>query len=216
MEYTKYAYLWPPRPSECVPADTMGFYRRKGWVAQAKKNGTCNIITVFPDRTVRAMNRHEQEHKQWQFSENSARWFRALPGNGWWVFVAELLHSKTKSIKDINYVFDVLVADGELLEGKTFAERQEILQNLMLMGNEAETDTHWIVDPNVWLAKCFDKGFKTFFQKISEAAKASDDAPSNEGLVLKNPHAPLALPFKQTANSGWQVKCRVPHKNFGF
>jgi hypothetical protein len=35
-------------------------------------------------------------------------------------------------------------------------------------------------------------------------------------LVLKRPNALLLPCFKEGANSGWQVKSRVPHKNYGY
>jgi hypothetical protein len=41
-------------------------------------------------------------------------------------------------------------------------------------------------------------------------------APEDEGFVFKNPKAPLVACLTARANSGWQVKCRRPHKNYSF
>lgn len=251
MRYEHYQYLYPPRPDKAVPADggrltpDLGTYERKGYVAQVKKNGTCNVIAVSPSKKIlalasidlkkpskaarsRSSARHEQisrelicmprhgpahPHKRWSPTPHSSRIFKQIEGEGWFVFAAELLHSKTPLIKDTNYVFDILVDNGEYLVGKTFAERQVRLREIFLtlaVGTPAEYESHFVIDENLWLAKTHPAGsnFKAMFARLEKS--------EDEGLVLKNPNAKLELCYRETANRGWQVKCRKEHANYQF
>lgn len=149
------------------------------------------------------MGRHNNEHKQWQFTPPTAAIFKSLPGKGWYVINAELLHSKVVGLRDINYIHDILVEDGEYLLGTTYAQRYARLLMLFLKGQE-QTESHFVLDDHTWLAKNHKGSFKSLFKSL--------DRPEDEGLVLKNPEGKLA----PKDNSGWTVKCRRPQKNFGF
>lgn len=208
MRYEKFEYLWPPRPENAIAADMLSFYEKRRWISQFKCNGTCSVIAVSPDRKLVCKTRHHTDHKLWSPSEQSSAIFRNLPGNGWNVFVAELMHSKVPGLRDINYINDILVADGERLDGTTFSDRQEILRKLFLNGDEEETISHYVLDDNAWLAKNHTAGFSTLFSGI--------DKPEHEGLVLKNPKSVLLPCIKPTANAGWSVKLRRPTKNYAF
>ncbi|RYF04688.1 MAG: hypothetical protein EOO77_29310, partial [Oxalobacteraceae bacterium] len=65
MIYEKFSYLYPPRPEKAVPRALLGYYEKRGWVAQAKKNGTCNVIAVSPEGKLHCMSRHNDQHKLW-------------------------------------------------------------------------------------------------------------------------------------------------------
>lgn len=219
MDFTKYTYLWPPRPKKAIPVSMMNFYQKRGFVGQYKKNGTCNVMYVTPEREVIAKTRHDTDHKAWQPTEASSAIFKALPGDKYYVFITELMHSKVRGLRDTHYIHDVVVADGEYLVGKTFIERQAILAELFLTGNEAETYSHYVLNDNVWLAKLIEGDFKPAMagiQEMADKAKEAEHSVENEGLVLKDPNAKLVVCGKQTSNSNWQVKCRVQHKNYSF
>jgi hypothetical protein len=213
MRFENFEYLWPPRPDSkraVPPTGVMGlrFYENRGWVGQYKKNGTCNVIAVSPTKKIVAMNRHKEDHKLWSPTPASSAAFKKLPGKGWYVFVAELLHSKvTGGPRDTNYIFDVLVADGVYLVGKTFMERQAILAEIFPKA-KSETYSHRVIDNNTWVAKLLTGDFEATFEGLT--------APEDEGLVLKNPKGKLELCSRQSANTLWQVKCRKAHKNFSF
>jgi hypothetical protein len=214
VRYEEYQYLYPPRPEHAIPPHMINVYERQGFVAQVKKNGTCSVIAVAPDRSLTCMRRHGPTvpHKLWTPTAASSRMFRRLKGKGWYVFVAELLHSKTPTIKDTNYLFDLLVDDGEYLVGTTFAQRQERLQALMLplvvSKRPAVMESHYVIDDHLWLARVHTKGLKQLFDSLEKH--------EDEGIVLKKPNARLDLCFNERANQAWQVKCRKGHKNYGF
>lgn len=131
MRFDEWRYLYPPRPDSksAIPASSLTNLEGDGWIMQAKMNGTCNVLAVSPDRkSIRAMSRHADAHKLWGPSEHTLEAFANLPGNGWYVFVAELLHSKVAGgVRDTNYINDVLVADGEYLVGTRFVDRRLLL-----------------------------------------------------------------------------------------
>jgi hypothetical protein len=76
-----------PRPEQAIPPDLTRDYDARGWLAAQKEQ--------------------HLPHKLWQPSEGSATIFQSLPGNGWYVLNAELLHSKTAQIKDVDFIFDI-------------------------------------------------------------------------------------------------------------
>lgn len=210
MRFDDWTYLWPPRPDNKVSKTLLNYYEKQQWVAQAKLNGTCNVMAVSPDRkTIKAMTRHNEPHKLWSPSAHTAKTFADLSGDGWYVFVAELMHSKVSGIRDINYIHDVLVADGEYLVGTTLAERQAILQNLFPVKLTDKTPlSHFVIDEHTWLVRNHTVGFGNLFEKLN--------SPEHEGLVLKNPQSKLSMCSRQATNQTWQVKCRRPHTNYGF
>lgn len=187
----------------------------KSWASspRQKKNGTCNVLAVGPDGSIKAMTRHETVHKLWTPSAKTAAPFKNLPrqNEGWYVFVAELMHSKVAGgTKDTNYIHDILVADGEYLVGKTFEERQAILVGLFPdIDQSKSTVSYHVIDDNTWLARNYSGALSALYDTV-----IAD--PSCEGLVLKNPKAKLAMCSRQKSNTDWQVKCRRPHKNYSF
>lgn len=203
MEYKSYSYITPPRAEGKVAPATLPFYEQKGWIAQCKKNGTNSVIFVPPSEKIFAKTRHNDDHKAWKFTEGSSKIFDETRNAGWNVFNAELMHSKGNGFRDINYLHDVLVWNGEYLIGKTYQERFELLQNIFCDIKD-ETHSHYVINDHTWLAK----NFKADFSKLFHSLTNNED----EGLVLKNPKGKLEL----RDNTGWLVKCRKFHKNYGF
>lgn len=208
MLYDEFSYLWPPRPEQALDRTLLTTMEKRGFVTQVKKNGTCNVIFVAPDKTITTMSRHNAPHKQWTATPEVMKAFSSLGGSGWYVFVAELLHNKVAGLREVNYVHDILVNDGDYLVGRTQAERQEILRGLFLRGGETETYSHVIVNDNVWLPIEYRSGFLSLFNSLSRD--------EDEGIVMKDPRSKLALCSKQKSNIANLYKCRKPHKNFSF
>ncbi len=215
MRFDSWRYLYPPRPvsAGAVAPNFLGHYEREGWVVQAKLNGTCNVMAVAPDRkTIKAMSRHADAHKLWAPSKHTVAPFAKLPGDGWYVFVAELMHSKvTGGPRDINYINDILVADGEYLVGTTFAERQELLLKLFGITDKTKGEiSHYVIDAHTWLARPHSSGFAGLFKTLTDADIMY------EGIVLKNPRGKLAMCGKEAANTKWLAKCRRGGKNYSY
>jgi hypothetical protein len=185
---------------------------RQGFAAQIKKNGTCNVLAVGPDKEIIAKNRHKDDHKLWTPDLNKLSAFRSLPGKGWYVFVAELLHSKVRpqdgGVRDTNYVHDILVNNGDYLVGVSQEDRHAQLCKLFGVDKLEETYSHWIVDQYTWIAKQFTSDFKGLYDSLTRV--------EDEGLVLKDPKAKLTLCTRQTSNNKGMLKSRKAHKNFAF
>jgi hypothetical protein len=203
-------YYYPPRPENAIMKMALGAYESMGWVAQVKKNGTCNLIAVSPDKTLHCMTRHAEPHKMWTPDQASTEPFKVLKGKGWYLFVAELMHHKTPNIKNINYINDVLAVDGEHLIDTTFRERQKLIAKLFKTSKDTkETPSHYVVHPNLWIAKNYEQlSFRKLFDTLHK--------PEDEGLVLKDPNAKLVLGRNKSSNSGWMVKVRRATKNYGY
>lgn len=201
MDYADYKYLWPPRPDQAIPQGLLTFYEKKKYWAQVKKNGTCTVIFAKGDKVI-FKTRHNDDQKIWSPTPEHIHFFQG--SRNWEVYVAELLHSKTPHIKNQLYIFDKIVENGIHLVGTTFEERQ---LNLHAQWDGEDEGDQTRVHDYVSVANTF----STDFAKMFTTLKRED-----EGLVLKNPTAKLQACMKQTANNAWQVKCRIPHKNYGF
>lgn len=209
MRYDSFSVLYPPRPTKAVARSLIDHWSRRGWVAQVKKNGTCSVIAVAPDRTTLVCRtRHGDQHKAWRPSLGTAAAFRDLPGTGWWVFAGELLHSKVPGLRDVHYLFDVLVADGRQLVGEDFRTRQQLMAALFAEKVVGETQSHVVIDDHTWVALNHEGDLGSLFDTLSK--------PEDEGIVIKNPNAFLEPCFRPSANEGWQIKCRRPHANYSF
>ncbi len=201
MDYKEYTYLFPPRPETKIAKTSLGFYENRNWWAQKKKNGTCTVIFAKGNEII-FKTRHKDDHKLWKPEGDHNAFFAG--SKKWNVYVAELMHSKTKHLKNELYLFDQLVKDGVSLVGTTFAERQAALHDQFTGSDEGDQVR---IANRITLAKCFDEEFIQMFDTLKE---------EDEGLVLKNPQGILEPCFKMNSNSKWQVKCRIGHKNYTY
>jgi hypothetical protein len=212
MKYKDFRFLFPPRPAVATSPNELTAFEKEGYEAQVKKNGTCNIMAFSPDRDLFAMNRHAETHKLWTPDKKIISTIADKLKGGWFVFVAELLHSKIAGgPRHTNYIHDVLVADGEYLVGVSQRERYDLLHSIFLNGDEEETYSHYVVDEKTWIARQHTSGFRQFFDEI-----VTQGNPEDEGLVLKHPEQVLNICSKEKANVTGMVKIRVPHKNYSF
>jgi len=206
--YTQAKFLYPPRPVNRIIPGLLGFYEKRGYLGQVKKNGTCSILGVGPSGEIFTRNRHGRDHVLWKPSEESFRPFREKANGRWRVFVVEVIDAKTLYIKDTIYVHDIIVDDGRILEGTTFSQRQQLLQKIFTIRSEGGFGYDEITK-KVWLATIIKEGLKAVFDNIK-------DPKVDEGLVLKDPNGKLEPMWREDANHGWQIKCRVPHENYGY
>lgn len=213
--YTTFRYVTPPRCKARLPPipEELDRLQKKGWWAQCKWNGTNSLIFVSPTKDVQGWNRHNSPHKAWSPSKQNTELYRSLPGTSWWVFNGELLHSKGPSVKDVHFIHDVLVADGFLLTGKTYAQRYEILYDLWSPRADGTIDAldHWVIDKHTWLAKSYDTDFIGLYAKL--------DGPLHEGLICKDPRAVLSVTeLGPSGRAHWMMKLRRPDraKAIGF
>jgi len=196
--------MFPPRPETKIPVAMLGYYQRKGFVAQVKKNGTCTVIFANKDHVI-YKTRHDDDHKLWTPLSAHTEFFKRDAQKGWNVYCAELLHSKTSHIKNQLYIFDQLVEDGISLEGTTFEDRQLNLHSRWEPVTDEGDQNR--VHPLISVAINFTDNFKEKYKSLKK---------EDEGLVLKDPKAKLKGCYKALNNTQWQVKCRILHENYAF
>jgi hypothetical protein len=213
MKYSTYKFLFPPRPETALPPDQLRRYEGQGWCAQFKKNGTGTTIAISPTKEFFVMTRHGTPHKLWQITDyHKEHLARLFPEPEWFYLIIEVLHSKTKTIKNVIYIHDILVYKSEVLYGSTFESRQKILDEHLKKNALKETPTHYVCDPKnkIWFAKLFFKGFIDLFNAI-------EDTSVDEGLVLKMLKGELGFCFSEkNDNQRWQIKFRHPCKKYNF
>lgn len=198
MKYTAYSFLFPPRPETLTLSSMLDIYeKKKKYVAQIKKNGTGSIIAISPDKEFFIKTRHGSDHKAWSPPEGLLDPFRRLPAR-WYYFCFELLHNKTKDIKNTMYIHDILVSNNNYLIDTKYIDRYNLLHKLFKVRGACSQYT--MISDNIWIANNYNLGFENLFKSLS----SSED----EGLVLKDPQAELRLCSKENSNSFWQVKCR--------
>lgn len=205
IPYTKFIYLYPPRAENALPLNKIAALEKKGgWIAQVKKNGQNSVIFVSPEKEVFAMNRHNENHKTWQFPAEAMEIYKRLPGNGWYVLNGELLHNKVRGIRNIHYLHDILVENGQYLLATTYAQRYARLLMLLLGDKRKPEDkkSHFVLDDYTWLARNHPRNFPELFKSLTD--------PEDEGIVIKKMEGVLAT----KNNSSWTVKCRIATKNF--
>jgi hypothetical protein len=137
--------------------------------------------------------RHNEDNKAWLPKKELLEFFSRYPDT---VFIGELLHSKHESVKDTVYLFDVIRWKGRDLVGKTFEERARLLTLIKPRSKK------------ILIAKLYKRGFAALFDSLTD--------PLDEGIVLKRPDARLDSCLTDNRNTGWQVKCRRPTKNFSY
>lgn len=166
------------------------------WIAEKKYNGIRLQLHFFNNK-FQFWNRHGEiirytPTKELQDSLNKLN----LTGN--WVFDGELRHNKTKNIQNKIIIFDVFLANNDLLINMPFFERRKILEKLFVVEKEP-----------LGLIKQYKEDFLHLFKSVSKEKEI-------EGLVLKNINGILNLGRKNGLDSIWMYKIRKPSKNIKF
>ena len=211
--YASFRYIYPPRPSGAIHHDHVSRY--PGWIAQYKYNGTRNIIFVFPDGHIELFNRHREHNKAYHPTQEMINAFQSLKlkSGRFYVFDGELMHSKTRGLKDRLILFDVLVFEGDYLIGSRYIDRYLILEKLLGKPTEFEQETGnqiaYRVNRNIWFSKIYTKDLQERFKKLIHMDEV-------EGLVLKDPNGTLTPGLQEENNGAWMIRVRKPHKNYAY
>jgi hypothetical protein len=204
--YEEFRYITPPRTTVSLSREALARLEIDEWWAQHKRNGSRSVIFVPPDRQPfvfvngqrrpAGWNRHGEPHQTWAFNGEAWEIFRALKGNKWCVFDGELLNHQTAHIKDVHYLYDVLVWNGVRLTGTMYSERYSILWDLW--PRIELTPGHWVINEHTWLARNYRQGLVDLFDSL----KQSED----EGLVVRNPVGV----YRNTKANDWMAKILRP------
>ena len=198
-------YYYPNRPILIAPdpknpfdpkRDYLDSLEKEGkWVAERKWNGD-NTLIYTDDMTL--WNRHRARLKTYAPSAETLAELAKFPKGS--IINAEVVNSKTKTIKDLVVVHCVMAWEGEALIGKTWGESRRILEGFFRKGGYANT--------HVILSETFKTGFWDLFQKA--------DVANVEGIILKDPNGLLKFSATPVPDVSWMMKVRKPCRKYSF
>jgi len=208
MDYTKFYYIFPPRPENTIPSEAIEVFDDGTFIAQPKLNGSCCLIFTN-GKEFFCMNRHQERLTNVQIMDELLSLHR---GDGWMVLVGEYLN-KSKLDENNNLfnhkfvLFDILVYNNKYLLGTTFLERQHLLDEIYKL--EEYNSYLFKISDNTYRVKNFMSNFTKLWNEIVKIDVF-------EGFVFKRKKAPLEIGTSQKNNTKSQLKCRKKTKNYKF
>lgn len=224
--YDSYRYIFPPRPENpSSPATLPNYDDGRSYLAQPKLNGDCMEVYTNGKEVILKNRHNESFSKDIKLEKELIKLHRqTLPGEvgKWMVLVGEYMvkSKKDKSGKPWNHkfvIFDIIVFDGVQLIGKTFEEREKLLDKLYGKNDLEVSETgvnqlDFLYTTNV--PDCYRiKTYRNCFSKLWADLVKID---MYEGLVLKRAKAKLENGLSEQNNHKSQVKFRKSTKNYSF
>lgn len=198
--------------------------RYKDAIAQFKCNGTNCQLTIHPDGKIELWSRHRldergrpspsgvpQRIKNYSLPTDLADRVRGFsPRGSYTIWNVELMHFKTRTVKDCLYFFDVLVYGGKHLLGVNYAKRYELLEKLESDG-DVPTDAENL-NTKIFVARNIPAN------EWDLAWQQAQSCSYIEGLMLKRtgPVSSLTIGDREKNNGGFMCKIRKPTKNALF
>ena len=176
-----------PRPDYINGLESSGQY-----IAEQKWNGDNCLVYILPDGSLQFWSRHRTQLK-YTPSPAVAAELLLWPLDS--ILNVELVHNRTKTVKDTLIVHCIMRWKGKWLMGKTWGYSRKLLER----GSHGE---HVIVSP-VWTT-----GFWDLFQEA--------DGTIIEGIILKDPKGALVFSANKSPDVGWMRKIRKPCKKYNF
>lgn len=225
IPYPKYRYLFPPRAENALPDNQLSTFDNGTYIAQPKLNGDCMLVFTNGLETI-IMDRHKKEFlKTIKMTPTLGKLHRESTNvvkNKWMVLVGEHMVKSKKNAEGKVWnekfvIFDIIVFDGIQLIGKTFEERQLLLDNLYGKEEVALTSTGTYTDKFLYATEIEDvfrvKSFRDCFSAVWNDLIKID---MYEGLVLKRANAKLENGNTQKNNMNSQMKFRKPTKLYVY
>jgi hypothetical protein len=220
IAYPKYRYIFPPRPEHSLPSSSLPSYDNGEYLAQPKLNGDCLLLFTNGIELI-VKNRHNKNFKKSikMLPQLSVLHKETVKGsNKWMVLVGEYMVKSKKNVqgKIWNEKFciqDIIVYDGVQLVGKTWGERQQLLDELYgisdkpLPGSYIDGFLYATDYPDIYRMKNFYGGFKALFDEMTKTDMY-------EGLVIKRIDAKLENGTGEMNNTNTQFKFRKETKNY--
>jgi len=198
VKIQSFKYFYPERPTlihiDQPLVDAMS--RDKNCVAEKKLNGN-RLQLHATGKTFDFWDRHEKK-MSYVPDDDLMDALMSLELSGYNLFDGELRHNKTKGVRHKIMLYDVFIWHDELLIGKPFWYRRNILKDLL--NSDAEP---------LGIAKQYHTDFREVFHEVIQ-----DD--EVEGLVIKNCQGKLALGRRAAIDSTWMWKIRKPNNSYRF
>lgn len=173
-----------PKPDYINSLEVSGKY-----IAELKWNG--DNVLIYTD-TMEFWNRHK-EHHNYKLPAEVLKELKKFPKGC--IINAELIHNRTKDIKNKLIVHCLMAWKGKILAGKTWKDSREILED--------QTYGDHVILSQVW-----EKGFWKLWQET--------DGTTIEGIILKKPKGLLQFSTTPIKDVPWMLKIRKPCKKYLF
>jgi hypothetical protein len=194
-------YYFPNRPilyPSINPDDIKALEASGKYIAEKKWNGdNCLIYTGQDPSHPTLWSRHKTILK-YNPPDPVRDELSMFPKNS--VINAELVNSKTKTVKDLFIVHSLLVWKGEPLYGKTWGDARHILES-QFFWDKLQTK-------HVVLSQTWSKGFLDLFNEA--------DGVVIEGIVLKDPTGKLVISTSPIPDVSFLIKLRKPSKKYQY
>lgn len=163
-------------------------------VAEQKWNGDNTLI--YTD-DLAFWNRHHDLHRYTPLPE-TVKALKKFPKGG--IINLELVHYRTKTIKDFLLLHSILAWEGTPLAGKTWGDARLILEDLFKTLDLEGSGLH--------LSPVWKSGFWELFKKA--------DGEIIEGIVLKEPKGKLVISASKIPDVTYMLKIRKPNKKYKY
>jgi len=223
IQYNEFRYIFPPRAENALSPDALKDYDNGKYIAQPKLDGDCMLIFTNGIET-RIMDRHKKEFlKNIKMTPTLQKLHRETDNgtkNKWMILVGEHMIKSKKNAEGKTWnekyvIFDIIAFDGIQLVGKTFQERQELLDKLFGKEEVALTKTGTYKDKFLYATEIEDvfrvKSFRDCFSALWSDLTKID---MYEGLVIKRADAKLENGSTQKNNINSQLKFRKATLNY--
>jgi ATP-dependent DNA ligase len=189
VEITTFKYFYPEKPRLLYVEQPLvaQLSEDPNWVAEKKYNGS-RLLLYHIGGVYSYWNRHGRLHKYTPHPDLQEV-LKNLNLRGYWLFDGELRHGKTKGVRDKIVLWDVFIAQNELLLRKPFWCRRNIITQILPEEGEP-----------IGIPHQYPTNFAEVFNSIKEE--------EIEGLVLKNLQGILNLGRTKSVESNWMFKIR--------
>lgn len=174
-----------PKPTYINTLEKSGKY-----IGEDKWNG--DNILIYTDN-LEIWNRHKKKHR-YTLLPDVRKLLLTYPKRS--ILNAELVHFKTKTVKDLIIVHSLLAWDGQLMSGQTWGYARSILE------------TQGKFNTGLRLSETFQSGFWKHFQAA--------DGSVIEGIILKDPTGKIIVSAAPIPDVSWMLKIRKPCKKYSF
>jgi len=185
----------PDRPLKPKPDYINSLEASGKYIAEEKWNG--DNTSIYTD-DLSFWNRRGEPHR-YQPPPDMKKQLKRIPKGA--IINLELIHYRTKDIKDRLLIHNLLGWEGAPLAGKTWGDARLILEDLF-------RTLKFPKESGIVLSPVWKKGFWKLFQEA--------DGELIEGIILKEPEGRLVISASKIPDVSYMLKIRKPSKKYQF
>jgi hypothetical protein len=206
--------IFPPRPKNALPAEFLNQHENKMMFGQPKSNGSFGVL-YMNETTTEMRNRHKEIMTNVRMEKTEMR--KLYRGSGQMILCGEYMNKNKKHINGAEFnhkyiLFDILMYNGVYLLGKTFQQRQDLLDILFPEYSNFDGYIRKVEGEgleNVYRANNFYDNFNSIYDMLVPIDMY-------EGLVVKKMNAGLEIGIRADNNHLTQFKVRKQCAMYNF